>query len=281
MSDPQPPDPGAGDAGPTLEAAAGQLYALSPEEFVPTRTALSRRARAHGDRAIADRIAALRRPSLAAWAVNRLVRDRPESAHRLLELGDRLRSAQARLDAASLRRLRAERDLAVEEFTTAAADAAAGSGRALSAGVLDAIRGTAVAALADLQAAEAVASGTLTRALSYSGFGEVDLADAVAHTSTGVALVAIPGGGAGPGADPGHRVRGDRSRRERERRERERRERELRRAEIALAGAERQVAEAREAVAAAERALAEAISARERSAGAVERARGRLGEPSG
>ena len=53
------------------------------------------------------------------------------------------------------------------------------------------------AALADAGAAEVALSGTLTRGLSYSGFGEVDVADAVARTSTGVVLTRIEGGARG------------------------------------------------------------------------------------
>jgi hypothetical protein len=49
-----------------------------------------------------------------------------------------------------------------------------------------------VAALADEGAAAAVSSGQLTRALSYSGFGEVDLSEAVARTTSGAILTVVP-----------------------------------------------------------------------------------------
>ena len=51
-----------------------------------------------------------------------------------------------------------------------------------------------VSALADTSASAAVSSGALTRSLSYSGFGEVDVADAVALTRTGRALSVVRGG---------------------------------------------------------------------------------------
>ena len=55
-----------------------------------------------------------------------------------------------------------------------------------------------IAALASEDATRAVLSGQLTRALSYSGFGEVDLSEAVARTSSGSILTVLPGqGGAG------------------------------------------------------------------------------------
>ena len=53
------------------------------------------------------------------------------------------------------------------------------------------MRATAVAALADEGAGTAVSSGQLTRALSYSGFGEVDLSEAVARTASGAILTLV------------------------------------------------------------------------------------------
>ncbi len=52
-----------------------RLYGLRPEEFTRARDAEVKQARADGDRAGAAAIAALRRPSLAAWLVNALMRD--------------------------------------------------------------------------------------------------------------------------------------------------------------------------------------------------------------
>jgi len=46
-----------------LEAAARELYALAPEEFVAARTRLVREARAAKDRALATEIGALRKPT--------------------------------------------------------------------------------------------------------------------------------------------------------------------------------------------------------------------------
>ena len=45
----------------------------------------------------------------------------------------------------------------------------------------EAVRATLLAAIADRQAADAVATRALVRPLSYSGWGDVDLTDAVAH----------------------------------------------------------------------------------------------------
>jgi hypothetical protein len=173
--------------------AAAQLYTVAPSAFLSTRTALARAAKASGDAAAAKEIGALRKPTVAAWAINHLLRRRPELAARLLDVGGRLRSAQTRLDAATLRDLRTTRDALLTELAGAAAEEAAGAGQPLSTAVLTEIRDSVVAALASAEATEAVLSGTLTRALSYSGFGEVDLGDAVARTNAGVRLAVIQG----------------------------------------------------------------------------------------
>ncbi len=175
------------------QTPADQLYAVAPSEFMPTRTALAKAAKASGDAAAAKEIAALRKPSVAAWAINHLLRRRPGAATRLRDVGERLRSAQTRLDAAALKEQRAGRDALLAEVAQAAAEEAEAVGQRLSVAVLNEIHDTVVAALASTEATDAVLSGTLTRALSYSGFGEVDLGDAVARTRTGVRLAVIEG----------------------------------------------------------------------------------------
>jgi hypothetical protein len=188
---------GAGDAPDDLGAAAATLYGVAPAEFVATRKALAVAAKSAADPQAGQEIAALRKPSVGAWAVNHVFRRRPELLEQLLELGERLRSAQTRLDAAALRDLRADRDALLAQIQQAAVAEAATAGQNLTATVQAEVRDTMVAALASADAAHAVATGTLTRALTYSGFGEVDIADAVARTSTGVTLAVIRGTGGG------------------------------------------------------------------------------------
>jgi hypothetical protein len=117
---------------------------------------------------------------------------------RLQQVGQRLRAAQARLDAARLKDLRAERETLLGDFADATAATAAEAGRPLAPAVAEEVRATLIAALASEEATAAVASGHLTRALRYSGFGEVDLSEAVARTSSGAVLTVL---GPGPGGD--------------------------------------------------------------------------------
>ena len=59
-----------------LRAIAEELYGLRPEGFTEARTAAEKRVRSVGDRELAARVKALRRPAVSAWAVNLLVRER-------------------------------------------------------------------------------------------------------------------------------------------------------------------------------------------------------------
>ncbi len=181
-----------------LADATAALYAAEPGAFVSTRTLLVAEAKASGDAALAEEIGRLRKPTAAAWAVNLTTRERPDQVERLRDVGQRLRAAQARLDAAGLRDLRAEREGLVSAFLARAAEVAEAAGRPLAPAVLEEVRGTLIAALASEEATEAVTSGHLTRALSYSGFGEVDLSEAVARTSSGAVLTVLAPGSAAP-----------------------------------------------------------------------------------
>ncbi|TQM90725.1 hypothetical protein FB476_3107 [Ornithinimicrobium humiphilum] len=176
-----------------LARAVDAVYAVEPTDFVATRKEWVTRLRSEGLREVAKEVAALRKPSVAAAAVNKLVRADDPVVERLRDVGARMRHAQSTLDAKALAALREDRDAVLTAWVAAAREHAGGS---LTAAVESEVRDTAVAALADADATEVVTSGTLTRALSYSGFGEVDIADAVATTSTGVVLTRIEGGGA-------------------------------------------------------------------------------------
>ena len=73
--------------------AGDELFVLPPEEFVAARDELARRLRREGDAEAAKQVKALRRPSLSAWAVNRLARERRRALGSLLAAGERLRAA--------------------------------------------------------------------------------------------------------------------------------------------------------------------------------------------
>jgi hypothetical protein len=181
-----------------LAAALSTLYAAPPEDFMAERTRLVAAAKADGDPALAKEIGTLRKPSLAAWAVNLLAREAPDLVDGLVDLGGRMRAAQGRLDTDTLTSLRPERDQLLEEVVRTTVQLVADAGRTCSPAAQQDVRATAIAALADEQAMTAMASGQLARPLSYSGFGEVDLSEAVVRTTSGAILSVLPGGGSSP-----------------------------------------------------------------------------------
>lgn len=174
-----------------LARAVHAVYGVAPPDFVATRTEWVGRLRSEGLREVAKQVGALRKPSVSAAAVNALVRADDPVVARLRDVGAKMRHAQSALDAPSLAALRDDRDEVLAAWVAAAREH---TDATLTAAVEAEVRDTAVAALADPEASDVATSGSLTRALSYSGFGEVDVDDAVARTSTGVVLTRIEGG---------------------------------------------------------------------------------------
>lgn len=160
------------------EAAA--LYALLPAEFVKARDARAKQLRAD-DKDLAAQVKALRRPTVAAWLVNLLAHE-AGALDPLLELGAALREAQSRLDTATMKQLSAQRPGIVGDLADRAAGLAADRDPSFgdTATTREQVIATLTAALADPMAEQAVASGRLVSPLSYAGFGEVEIGDAIA-----------------------------------------------------------------------------------------------------
>jgi hypothetical protein len=163
-----------------LDEAVGELYGLSPDDFLSARRGLAARAKADKETGLAKAIESIRKPTAAAWAINQLVRSRPDDVERLVELAAGLHEAQEKMDGAAMKTLGRERTKLIDALVRSTAEVAKESGGALSMPVANQVRETFVAALATTAAAEAVGSGQLTRALSYAGFGDVDLSEATA-----------------------------------------------------------------------------------------------------
>ena len=160
-----------------LEREIGRLYGLPPEEFIAARDELRRRLRQEGDREGAERVRGLRRPTVAAWAVNQVARERPELVQALEAAGDRLRQAQRRavsgLRDSGLRAAAAERRTLLEQLLKVATGVLEQSGRTAEPH-RDAIAASFEAASVDAEAAAAVRAGTLGHELAApSGFGDV------------------------------------------------------------------------------------------------------------
>jgi hypothetical protein len=153
-----------------LDAAADELYGSSPDNFVARRTALAAAARKSGDRALANEIGQLRRPTRTAWLVNLLARSEPDRINELLDLGRQLQEVQ-RSSPTDLRRLSARRRTSVDALTIEAVELGRAGGYAASEGTVQEVSQTLQAALADPEVAELLRSGRLVQAASYGGFG--------------------------------------------------------------------------------------------------------------
>ena len=74
-----------------LEERLDGLYRAPPEEFTAARNELASELNAAGDGDAAAKVKQLKRPTQAAWLVNRLSLDHPAEIRGLLEAADRLR----------------------------------------------------------------------------------------------------------------------------------------------------------------------------------------------
>ncbi|MFE7839179.1 hypothetical protein ACFU53_24960 [Streptomyces sp. NPDC057474] len=149
-----------------VEKALSELYAMPPPEFVSRREVLAAEARTAGRVEDARRIHASRRPSLAAWAANLLLRSEPEESQRFLELGRALREAYQSLDAGGIKALSEQRRSIVSAMSRQAAELAVEAGHRLSDTVQRDVEATLRAVLADQDAADRWATGRLESALA-------------------------------------------------------------------------------------------------------------------
>jgi hypothetical protein len=77
-----------------IEAAIDRLYGLPLSEFVQARNQVAADLRGKGDSEGAARVAALKKPSVSAWAVNQLARSHQVEVRRLIKAGEALEVAQ-------------------------------------------------------------------------------------------------------------------------------------------------------------------------------------------
>jgi hypothetical protein len=159
-----------------LDIADG-LYALPLAEFTPARDA---RAKELKGTDLAAPVKALKKPSLAAWIVNLLVRRDADQVTQVLDLGAALREAAAGMQGEELRALTRQRRQLTAAVTSGARALASGEGVKVTQSVADQVEATLTAAMLDARCAEAVRSGLLVTALAATGVDEVDLGAAVA-----------------------------------------------------------------------------------------------------
>jgi hypothetical protein len=77
-----------------LRAATAELYGLPRDEFTGARNELAKRLRSDGRRADGEKVKQLRKPTVAAWIVNRVSRQTRGDMKKLLSAGQRMRKAR-------------------------------------------------------------------------------------------------------------------------------------------------------------------------------------------
>jgi hypothetical protein len=123
------------------------LYGLPFEQFTKARNELASQLRSKGDKAAADRVRELPKPTKAAWAVNQVMRTQTKDARALLAAGEGLREVHERVTAgkagpADLKEaVEAEREV-VGRLTDAARGLMSAEGRDLSESILERVTET-------------------------------------------------------------------------------------------------------------------------------------------
>jgi hypothetical protein len=154
----------------TLDDAIDSLYGAELESFTAERTRLARELREDGERESAQRVAKLKKPTVAAWALNQLARRQRRDVDLLLDAGHRLRQAQEGVvgggDRGSFEQAqKTERD-ALRRLTQQASQLLGGA----SPQVLSQISQTLRAAAVSEEGRELLARGRFTTPLETEGF---------------------------------------------------------------------------------------------------------------
>lgn len=80
-----------------LERDLDALYQLPLDQFTAARDELAKRLSGDGQAEQAEQVKALRKPTIAVWLANRLVREDELDVQRLLKAGESLAKAQAKV----------------------------------------------------------------------------------------------------------------------------------------------------------------------------------------
>jgi hypothetical protein len=156
---------------PTAESPAApaevvdRLYGGDLDRFVAARAEAAKALRAEKRRDEAAAVAALRKPTVAAAAVNRVVRSEPKLLEALLDAGDRLREVQLNAGSAGdLRKAVEDESRALDALAKAAAKIAGGEA------TLAKVRETLHAAALDPELGAELRAGALVKEAQAVGF---------------------------------------------------------------------------------------------------------------
>jgi hypothetical protein len=163
----------------SLPEEASALFREPPEMFISARDALARRLGDDGRVDDAATIKALRKPTVAAWALNQLAEGDPDGVRALVDAGAEVRAAQQaalsskRGATERLREATAARRTSVARLASVAVEALARTGRGADAHTEAIVHGLEAASV-DPAAGESLIRGTFERPpAAPAGFGNV------------------------------------------------------------------------------------------------------------
>jgi len=168
---------------PNLESELDELYALPLEQFTKARNDLATRLRKAHQEDVAAAVRSLKKPSVVAWAANRLAREQPKQIAALLQAAEQLREAQQRslgggASAEEVNEASAAEREAVRTLLTSARSAL---GARATPPLLERLSQTLRAASIDDAGRRLLERGRLTEELKAAGFGPLE---AVASTQS-------------------------------------------------------------------------------------------------
>jgi DNA repair exonuclease SbcCD ATPase subunit len=171
-----------------LAAVADRLYAGAVDSFTDARNAAAREVE---DKALAARIKKLKKPSVAAWAVNLLVRRESGQIDSVLALAESLRAAAEALDGDELRALTRQRRQLTTALASTARSLAHETGVRLTGPVVEQVESMLTAAMLDPVAAQVIRTGRVLTAFASTGVSELDVESVVALPES-LDLQAVP-----------------------------------------------------------------------------------------
>jgi hypothetical protein len=157
-----------------LEERVETLYGGDLDAFTKLRNDTAKELRKAGEGEAAALVAALRKPSVSAWAINRLARTARKEMDALLDSGHELREAQRGLlgggDQQRFAAARKRHASQVDKLVARAEKLLEEERGTASAAALDRIRATLEAASVSDEGRELLARGRLTEDVAHAGF---------------------------------------------------------------------------------------------------------------
>lgn len=152
---------------PSYEEAVEILYRAAPDGFVAERKRLAAELKAGGEKAAAQKLSALEKPSMSVWVVNQLYREERKRFDELLAVAAKLRGGDLSVAAEHREALAEMRRLAADRLRDAGHSANEATLRKVSASL---------AAIAAAGGFDPDPPGALRTDRDPPGFGEMDLA---------------------------------------------------------------------------------------------------------